>query len=1044
MRLILVNVMIITFLSSTIFAAYNLFENLEQAAPTGIVAVSPTNYDSTNGKIIGTTTAMEYKLSTADNFTTAASTTISGLAAGSYQVRYQAKEGYNAGAIAYITIDPFPYYYSSNLSSAMIIKYYGNATDVVIPATLAGVPVKIIDAGAFQFCTSITSITLPNSITSIGIQAFDGCNSLVSVVLSTSLTTLEDRIFLNCTSLTDITIPINISTIIRRAFLGCTSLARVTMENNATTIGTGAFVSATATPNFITIYGAAKANTYSRSGDAWTIALTEIGAISGVAIVGGKLTAGTLTPAAATVSYKWQAGTENIGTNSASYTVQIADVGKPITVIASGTASYSGIVTSSATEKVIALEQTAPSLSKIDETVASRNDGKIIGVSSAMEYKLLSNATYAAISGSVLNNLAAGTYQVRFQAKAGYKAGEDAEITIASGLANTYTLSITAPSFAAITYGAQQASLQAILITNSGNTNANITNITVSGDSFILRGSGMEVAYGDSINTWTIQPQVNLTAGTHTEAITISYNNMATIVAEVSITVHNAEQIAPIGLESIKTTSYGLSDGKITGTTAEMEYKLATESLYKVAKAAEINGLAAGTYLVRYQAKINYNAGDAVELEIAAGKIATYNYTYTNTDILVNGLEFSGGVTVEDNIGGQSTTTIILDEEKITTRLRIAGEGAVVKIPFNTSSTRVVSQLNGQLIKNLEDKQAIVEMQTPEASYILPASQIKISAISAELGKNLDLKDIKVSIEISKATLEQAQVLENAARLGTFKIFVPAVGFSVSCSYGDKTILINEFSSHVERTIALSAGIDPAKITTSILVEQDGTVRHIPTKIVIQGWGNFAIINSLTNSIYALVGHPIEFKDVSQHWAKHAINDMGSRMVVKGIRKEEFAPNRAITRAEFTAILMRGLGIKTSQGTNSFADVQESAWYSGAIATATAYNLISGYGENEFAPQKKITREEAISLLAKAMQLSGLRVQIQTSEAAELLAKFQDSQQISAWARQDIAKAIQQGIIYGRSTSRLAPKATITRAEATVLIQRLLIKANLI
>lgn len=84
--------------------------------------------------------------------------------------------------------------------------------------------------------------------------------------------------------------------------------------------------------------------------------------------------------------------------------------------------------------------------------------------------------------------------------------------------------------------------------------------------------------------------------------------------------VANAEQAAPTGLAGVAPTSYGLTDGSITGTTTAMEYKLSTEpTTWTPATATKITGLAAGTYQVRYAAKIGYNAGTAADVLVADG-----------------------------------------------------------------------------------------------------------------------------------------------------------------------------------------------------------------------------------------------------------------------------------------------------------------------------------------------------------------------------------------------------------------------------------------
>lgn len=103
-----------------------------------------------------------------------------------------------------------------------------------------------------------------------------------------------------------------------------------------------------------------------------------------------------------------------------------------------------------------------------------------------------------------------------------------------------------------------------------------------------------------------------------------------------------------------------------------------------------------------------------------------------------------------------------------------------------------------------------------------------------------------------------------------------------------------------------------------------------------------------------VIWHPLEFKDAEKHWAKEAINDMGSRMVISGVGNDMFEPDRDITRAEFAAIVVRGLGLKPGTGKIPFTDVKATDWYAPFVETAYEYGILSGYGYSKFGPMDKI------------------------------------------------------------------------------------------
>ncbi|WP_308722674.1 S-layer homology domain-containing protein [Paenibacillus polysaccharolyticus] len=418
--------------------------------------------------------------------------------------------------------------------------------------------------------------------------------------------------------------------------------------------------------------------------------------------------------------------------------------------------------------------------------------------------------------------------------------------------------------------------------------------------------------------------------------------------------------------------------------------------------------------------------------------------TNTGMDILVNGKAENAGTVARTQRNGQTVTTVFVDQEKLEDKLAAEGQNAVVAILVNDKSHVTVGSLNGQMVKNMEDKQAVLEIKTDRATYTIPAQQININTISEQVGKSVALQDIQVQIEISEPTTDMVKVVENTAAKGTFTLVASPLNFTVKGIYGDKTVEVSKFNAYVKRNIVIPNGVDPGKITTGIVVETDGTIRHVPTKIVVIDGKYYAQINSLTNSTYSLVYHPLEFEDVAKHWAKQAVSDMGSRMIIDGTGNGMFSPDRNITRAEFAAIIVRALGLKTENGATSFSDVQSTDWYSSAVNTAYAYHLIGGFEDGAFRPMDTITREQAMVILSKAMAITSLKGNLAVQSTDVILRPYGDTATVSAWALSSVADTVEAGIVSGRGGNELAPKDYITRAEVAKIIQGLLQKSGLI
>ena len=115
-------------------------------------------------------------------------------------------------------------------------------TSVTIPSSVTSIGTYV-----FSGCTGLTSVTIPNSVTSIGVNAFAGCSALPSITFPTnaSFTLLSQQVISGCTSLTSITIPSSVTTISNSAISSCTGLTSITIPNSVTTFGSTVFSSCT-------------------------------------------------------------------------------------------------------------------------------------------------------------------------------------------------------------------------------------------------------------------------------------------------------------------------------------------------------------------------------------------------------------------------------------------------------------------------------------------------------------------------------------------------------------------------------------------------------------------------------------------------------------------------------------------------------------------------------------------------------------------------------------------------------------------------------
>ena len=134
----------------------------------------------------------------------------------------------------------FDFEFTPDNTAVIVNSYNGTAADVTIPSRYKGKPVTMIDHAAFHD-SAVTSVTIPDSVTSIHDISFFNCSQLTNISIPNSVTYIGYSAFNSCTSLKSITLPSSLSTISRALFSGCSQLTTIHIPVSVTSIGNNAF-----------------------------------------------------------------------------------------------------------------------------------------------------------------------------------------------------------------------------------------------------------------------------------------------------------------------------------------------------------------------------------------------------------------------------------------------------------------------------------------------------------------------------------------------------------------------------------------------------------------------------------------------------------------------------------------------------------------------------------------------------------------------------------------------------------------------------------
>jgi hypothetical protein len=181
---------------------------------------------------------------------------------------------------------------------------------------------------------------------------------------------------------------------------------------------------------------------------------------------------------------------------------------------------------------------------------------------------------------------------------------------------------------------------------------------------------------------------------------------------------------------------------------------------------------------------------------------------------------------------------------------------------------------------------------------------------------------------------------------------------------------------------------------------------------------------------------PFAFDDLDDYeWAIAAIEALASKGIVNGTGDRIYSPSAAVTRADFTVLLMRALGLKGSNGDEQqFDDVASDAYYAEPIAAARSLGVVEGDEANQFHPSASITREDMMVLTDRALRASG---HLTAKGTVADLAAFDDVASIAAYAVESVATLVKIGLVHGYANG-VFPQETTNRAQAAVLIFNLL------
>ncbi|WP_433945568.1 pullulanase [Paenibacillus sp. SN-8-1] len=373
-------------------------------------------------------------------------------------------------------------------------------------------------------------------------------------------------------------------------------------------------------------------------------------------------------------------------------------------------------------------------------------------------------------------------------------------------------------------------------------------------------------------------------------------------------------------------------------------------------------------------------------------------------------------------------------------------------VPTTPSDSQVVNESS---LKNGKDGKVEVEIAQGKKSVLLP-----IQAAKALGTNNLVVKSGSLNVTLPNGVLNTIQGMVSGAEADGSQILFEANPLESSSA--------NTTVGGLQKNGAkVSQASDVYEFTISI-IKKDGTRIPVttfkepitvsfkltgkPNKDLIGVYyladnGTLEYVGGVLNedvltakvkhfSKYAALEIDKSFADVpASHWASAAIKSLTAKQIVTGVTDTKYQPNSNVSRAEFTALLTRALGLQTDEHA-AFADVKPGAWYASYVDAAVKAGIVNGRSKDTFAPNDTISREEMAVMLIRALEVK----QGKKTDAAASAATFADASKISSWAASYVNAAASLELVQGKENHKFDPQGFMTRAESAQVIYKLLAK----
>ncbi|WP_088548903.1 SwmB domain-containing protein [Paenibacillus aquistagni] len=387
---------------------------------------------------------------------------------------------------------------------------------------------------------------------------------------------------------------------------------------------------------------------------------------------------------------------------------------------------------------------------------------------------------------------------------------------------------------------------------------------------------------------------------------------------------------------------------------------------------------------------------------------------------------------------GESIKKYTVSESKLRDALQYAvrfsqDHHLAFEVPVSEKAAMVAVPLQVLEEIHAKEKDAKFSVRYGHILYTLPIDKLNISQIKRQFGYS---SSIYIQLQIEEAAKQAGTMLGAIEDSGALLKVLP-IDFYLS-AYAAQSAT-HALQVPMEARVKTMGTVSSQRTTMIRYDRSQQRLQYIPNTMKHNGGLTVLHFYPMDNEVFAAVERSKSFSDIRAHWAQASIAHLANKFIIEGVSSSRFAPNASVTRGQFAVLLARSFGLEANaSGANAFSDVGSSHPMAAYIGAAAKAGIIGGYENGTFRPNQNITREQMAVMLVRAMDV----VKRDTSYNSSVLQGFKDRGRISSYAKEAVIRSVSSGLIAGVTANTFDPQGDATRAQAAVMLERLLVQVN--